>query len=359
MISTSSSSSSSSVPKTNPFAVKKKDDSTTPSETKRKSTWGFSKTGTNPFAKKTDDNAAKKVIKPFNFTPTQKKNSNQTPSSTAQNLLKNSPKFQFKSAENKKDGDDKPKPKLTNFSTISNQSNKPAFGNKMTSPFSKLTSFKTSSRFSTTDAPTSSSSPVTPKNTKSGAVFGIGKKSSTPEIKTVTGEENEIKIFKTNGTVRVFKLDKEKMKNEPSKSPYTEVGKGRLTINEDKDDNSQSRILIREEGTLKLKLNLQLFPEVLNGLAKVNEKSIRIVAYEYNINTKQFQPATFILRARSDDVVAIMKQITISAGRAKSLVASKNKNNDDINNNNKDFKDEGSSNGSTKTDDTNNNNESK
>lgn len=99
------------------------------------------------------------------------------------------------------------------------------------------------------------------------------------EVETVTGEENERNIFKVNAKVRVFDKDTQS---------WQDKGCGLLHLNDLPSDcldkTPQSRLIMRATGTMRVVLNIMLWPEML--VEKANPKNIKISAVDPNDGIK-------------------------------------------------------------------------
>jgi len=214
-------------------------------------------------------------------------------------------------AEKKEGGTSESKKEETSSSSSSSSSS-PL---KSPTPFTFATSFAFSSSFAF-PAPSAPSSFATfgsasaPPPAGSGHIFGhnipppatktaevsFGSENPAPVASSVpipstssnpeTGEENETTVFQGRG--KLFTFDKKEGK-------WVERGVGNMKVNVAK-DRSFSRLVMRMDHSLKLILNVSLFPGM--KCEKPEAKGVRFLAVE-----GPSQPVTFLFRASSPDLV--------------------------------------------------------
>ncbi|XP_054275107.1 ran-binding protein 3-like [Macrosteles quadrilineatus] len=130
------------------------------------------------------------------------------------------------------------------------------------------------------------------------------------EVAVKTGEEEEINILQINCKLFAFNKDK---------STWVERGRGTLRLNDLSVDNkTQSRVVMRVSGSLRVVLNTKIWAEMAVG--RPSEKSVRLTAMDSSGEIK-----VFLVMASVKEIDQLFKALEWRVNNQKKLVSASDK----------------------------------
>uniref|UniRef100_A0A1Q3F5D3 RanBD1 domain-containing protein n=1 Tax=Culex tarsalis TaxID=7177 RepID=A0A1Q3F5D3_CULTA len=134
------------------------------------------------------------------------------------------------------------------------------------------------------------------------------------EVETITGEEDERNVAELNCKLFAF-----------AKSNWEERGHGTLRLN-DKDGSSESRVVFRQAGNLRVLINTKVWSGMIAEHS--SQKSLRLTAMDNNGQVK-----VFLLMSRPDVIGKLHKELTKRIQTAKEMAAATGEDDDSKENN--------------------------